>query len=165
MSENAQACLFHLHGDETNALRVAQELYRTHCVNMAYIDHPGSRLINVDVPSRRGVTCRADPNRIFDNIAIDNQWGKWNRGRCLREPIKRDAKAALRDFRDNTLNPKIRQCRGQSITQGQGGGTGVIGNLPIAAFHNNAPGSPTASPTRRNSRCIEDMTLRIRQIS
>jgi LAS superfamily LD-carboxypeptidase LdcB len=156
----AQACLLHLHGNERNALQVAQQLYSSHCVNLAYIDHPGHRLIRVDVPGHHGVTCNADPNRIFNNAAIASQWTLWNSGRCLRGPIRSAAQQAVANYRDDVLNPAIRQCRGQPITRGQVGGTGVTGNLPIAVFHNNTPGSPSARPTRRGGRCRENLTIR-----
>lgn len=155
----AKGCLVHVHGDETNALAVARELYRGHCVNLVYIDHPGSRLIRVDVPGRRGLTCQADPNRIFDDAAITRQWATWNSGRCLNPSVQPDAEAAVRRYRDTELLPRIGQCRGNAPGAGPEDGTGV-GGLPVVAFHNNTPGSATASPTRRGNRCDENLTIR-----
>ncbi len=150
-----QACLLHLHGDEKAALRVVKDLYNSFCVNLAYIDHPGRRLLRVDVPGHPGVTCQADPNRIFDDAAIVSTWKQWNRGRCLRDPIKSDAQQAIEDYRDNQLNPKIRQCRGQALSQGNVSGTGIVGNLPISVFHNNR--DVGSRPARQRSR---DLTIR-----
>jgi hypothetical protein len=134
---NAKTCLLHLHGTEKNALKVAQDLYNAYCVNLVYIHHPKRRLINVDVPGHRGVICRADPNRIFNNAAITSKWPEWNSGRCLRNPVMKAAQTAVINFRDNELNPKIRQCRGQSIVGTKIPGTGPTGSLPIVVFHGN----------------------------
>ncbi len=154
----AQGCLVHLHGDETNALDVARELYREHCVNLVYIDHPGSRLIRVDVPGHRRLTCKADPNRIFDDAAITSQWAKRNSGACLSPSARPDAEAAVRSYRDAELLPRIGQCRGGAVGAGPTGGTRV-GSLPVVAFHNNTPGSATARPTRPGTQCTENLTI------
>jgi hypothetical protein len=155
----AQGCLVHLHGDETSALSVARDLYRSHCVNLVYIDHPGRRLIDVDVPGHRGLTCRADPNRVFDDAAITSQWTLWNTGACLQPGVRPDAEAAVRGYRDAELLPRIGQCRGDAGGGGSTGGT-PVGSLPVVAFHNNSPGSATAVPTRKGSDCKENLTIR-----
>lgn len=140
---NAQACLLHLHGNETNARAVAQFLYNNYCVNFVHIDHPGRRHILVDVPGHAGVSCAADPNRIFDDAVVNSQrqWSEWNENRpaCLRDPVMGAARRAVIAYRDNRLCPAIRECRGQAAsgavcTQAQG--------LPTAVFHNNTPGAP-----------------------
>lgn len=151
--------MVHLHGDERNALTAARRLYQGHCVNLVYIDHPGRRLIGVDVPGHRGVTCRADPNRIFDNAAITRQWAEWNSGACLRPSVRPDAEAAVRNYRDTELQPRIEQCRGGAAGAGPSGGA-TVGGLPVVAFHNNSPSPGTAGVTRRGSRCQENLTIR-----
>jgi hypothetical protein len=156
---DAQGCLVHLHGDETNALAVARTLYRTHCVNLVYIDHPGRRWIRVDVPGRRGLTCSADPNRIFDDTAITKQWAQWNSGACRRPGVRPAAEAAVRNYRDIELLPRIGECRGGAAGAGPASGT-IVGNLSVVAFHNNTPSPATASATRRGTDCEEPLTIR-----
>jgi len=152
---NAQACLVHLHGDEANALSVAQNLHRSSCVNLTFIDNPGRRMIRIDVPGHTGISCNADPNRIFSDAGINTKWDDWNRRntRCRTSPVKTAAIGAVKQYRDNDLNPKIRQCRGQSVDANQAiAGTGVTGSLPVMAFHNNRD-----QATARNSR--RDLTI------
>ncbi|MGB7537784.1 MAG: DUF4157 domain-containing protein [Anaerolineales bacterium] len=173
----ARGCLVHLHGrgradpGEGFSWEVANRMFGEYCVNFVYIDHT-SRLIDVDVPGASpSLTCRADPNRIFTDAGINSAQGydNHNSGRCLVEPEKSAAQAAIRAFRDQTLNPKIRQCRGQAVSQGQTAGTGVEGAFPLAAFHNNTPGAPLTIesyilPGGSESAATETNTARTRGI-
>jgi hypothetical protein len=108
------------------------------------------------------MTCLADPNRIFTDTGITSKWAEWNNGRreCLGEPVRNEAQDAVRAYRDNELEPKIRQCRGQTVDSGGViAGADVSGNLPVAAFHNNTPASrPDATASGRG--CPENLTIR-----
>jgi hypothetical protein len=150
---NAAACLVHLHGSETEALAVAKDRYCQYCVNMVYINHPGCRLLRVDVPGK-GITCCADPNRIFNDRAISNSWNQWNRrrmpaswgcgaGHCTGDyrkcrRYKTDAITAVKNYRDTRLLPAINRCR--VIPRPQ---LNHRAPLPVVAFHGNTPGGLT----------------------
>jgi hypothetical protein len=126
----AQACLVHLHGNEENALQVAQEMHRDRCANLVHLNST-TRHVHVDVSSGgTTTTCEADPNRVFTDAAVGAhaiQTGCSN-------PARRQAIADVIRWRDAELNPAISRCRG-------GGGQGLSGPLPVVALHNNTPGA------------------------
>ncbi len=154
---NADACLVHIHGNEKTALSTTQTLYKNFCVNLIY-SNSGRRLVRVDVPGK-GITCKADPNRIFDNAAIKDidNWRKWNWNHnkfkrdkkknkewnlrdnpCLKSAKNiEEAQNAIIKYCKNELAPKIRQCRGMGKSGGKVPGTGVSGKIPVIVFHNN----------------------------
>ena len=161
---NAQGCVVHVHGNEPVAFTAAEELYRTRCVNMAWIDHPGRRLIDVDVavPGSGTVTCRADPNRVFDNTALHNQWAGWNSGTCATVAGQAAGEAAVQAWRDTRLNVAIRQCRGQAVSATGVAGTGVSGGLPVLSMHNNTA-APSGTPPVTGAGtpgCRENLSIR-----
>jgi LAS superfamily LD-carboxypeptidase LdcB len=181
---NAQACLVHLHGNETTALEVARDLYCRYCVNLVYIDHPGRRKVRVDVRGH-GITCCADPNRIFQDGAVRDNWDSWNNIcsrecetpasrdctdcrrrnspcsiRCRESAIRGDAQQAVFNYRRDELEPKIRQCRGQAVSGAGVEGTGVSGPLAIIAFHGNVYTCVTTPAYRRRvGRRGESLTI------
>jgi hypothetical protein len=161
---NARACVVHVHGNEPVAFTAAEQLYNTRCVNMAWIDHPGRRLIDVDVAAPGGgtMTCRADPNRIFDNTALHNQWGNWNTGPCMTTAGRAAGEAAVQAWRDTRLNVAIRQCRGQAVSATGVAGTGVSGGLPVLSMHNNTAAPSGAPPVTGAGTpgCRENLSIR-----
>ncbi len=151
---NAQAGLIHLHGSEVAAFEAAKQLYCQYCVNLVYIDrqHP-NRLVQVEVPS--GPTCCADPNRIFDDQAIVNNWNSWNRlarrrfpsswnvpsGACRDRRCHTQKTTAVREvinYRNNILRPAIIRAASPSALPDH-----VL--LPFVVFHGNFP---TSRPRR-----------------
>lgn len=151
---DAEACLVHIHGNEKTALSVVKKLYKKFCVNLIHTGS-GRRLVRVDVPGK-GFTCRADPNRIFDDSAITStaNWNKWNwikkykdkeknkewnrkHNKCLNSKMIGEAQKAIRDYRKVELVPKIRQCGGMGKSAGKVTGMGVNVKIPVIVFHNN----------------------------
>ena len=157
----APACLLHLHGNETDALNVAERLYCTHCLNLVHINNPGRRFVHVDVTAGDSTfTCCADPNRIFSDSAINSDWNGWNHlpgasfpghygvpADMCRDPLCRqhqnEAIAAVIAYRNDSLLPAINRCReGAGTVSEINTGTSVTGR-PVIAFHNNTPGGTT----------------------
>ena len=154
----APACLLHLHGNETDALNVAERLYCTHCLNLVHINNPRRRFVHVDVTaSGNTFTCCADPNRIFSDSAINSDWDGWNDGNfpghygvpanMCRDPLclqhRTEAIAAVIAYRNDSLLPAINRCReGVGTVSEINTGTSVTGR-PVIAFHNNTPGGIT----------------------
>jgi hypothetical protein len=143
--KRAQVCLVHLHGEERNALAVAQELQSRRCANLVHLDTT-DRPITLDV-SAAGAdhVCTADPNRIFTDAgrkSTDPTLEKRAIQQCndattgavttADAAVHAAAEAELKTFADDVLGAEIGKCRG-------GSGTPPLkGNSPVFALHNNA---------------------------
>jgi hypothetical protein len=126
--DNAQACLVHLHGSESEALEVARRLYCQYCVNLVYIDNPGRRHITITYTlNSREYNCRVDPNRIFSRAAIEAQIPL---ARPPESPRRRAAIDAVEQYGQELLR-KINRCR----TVARSGGRQQ--DNPVVALHGN----------------------------
>lgn len=122
----AQVCLVHLHGNEQNAQHTAESVWTDFCSNMVRLgSSPRDRCIDVNIP---GHNCKADPNRIFSDQAIDADEPFTSECTCP-AAARAAAKPELKTFRVR-LEGAIGQCRG-------GSGGDISGPLPTVAFHNN----------------------------
>ena len=159
---NPEAGLIHLHGSEQAALQAAQQLYCQYCVNLMFIGRQQpNRLVQVDTAS--GVTCCADPNRIFDDSAIESNWNSWNKRpgdsfdatwgvpstacrdrRCRRRRSRggrlTPEQQAVKNYRDNVLVPAIIRTASPSALPDHA-------LLPFVVFHGN-------TATRRRQRSL-----------
>ena len=108
LRDNAQACLVHLHGDESEALSAAKDLYCGNCVSLVHLTNAPDgqnsnrcRLLRFEVSEGgQTTTCCVDPNRMFnDSLLGIDQHGQWT-----------DASWRLHWNSWNSRNPRYRGC-------------------------------------------------------
>ena len=142
------ACLVHLHGEERNALRTAQNLVGRCNVNLVHLNTT-TRHLRVEALGHR---CGIDPNRIFSDPGLEASWDDVNRARpaCKTSPVRAEGIRQVQEFRNNLLVPAILQCRGMPSTPGElsfellalllTGSSRLSRTTPVVAFHNNSAG-------------------------
>ncbi len=152
----AKACIVHIHGEEQNALAVANEMRKRRCVNLVHLDTK-ERWITFDVQvGKETHVCKADPNRIFsdngrETAAINTctlSGGNGKETSSIRS-VKDAAKLELKNFADGNFGLKIGECRG-------GGSSPLDGELPVVALHNNEGLSPDAKVAEKGARLPSD---------
>ena len=149
--KGARACVLHLHGEERTALAVGKEIRGRRCVNFMHLDTTKRHIDFEFTVSGVEFAGQADPNRIF------TAKGRKTKAILETHPKKKSAAAdaiddtkvktaaeqVLQEFADQTLVPKIDECRKDAEQ--------ADASLPVMALHNNenlTPDKDVASTER-----------------